>query len=67
MNNAPNFRCSRSCFECDNNKNRLNKYDTDLIDCKLHTISSVYYPWDWVCDDYLGQTKKTDEICAGRE
>jgi hypothetical protein len=47
-----NFRESRSCYDCLNNKNRLDRKKTERIECKIYRISEAFIPRDWVCDDY---------------
>lgn len=49
-----NFRLSKSCYECLNNKNRLDKDKSENIKCKRFALSTAYFPHDWVCDEYIG-------------
>lgn len=52
LKQAPNFRCSKSCYECFENENRLDKDETEKIVCKKYDIDSCFISMDWVCDDY---------------
>lgn len=52
MTEAPNFRISRTCYDCALNKARLVPFEEE-IKCERYKVPSQYIAQDWRCDDHL--------------